>query len=82
MSQDKKKPEPVTVSVTRRIMARDPEVHVFFLNVENETGAWPEGFGSEGETAACLRGMEIMARMLDRPDVVIPAVPGRNEAKE
>lgn len=82
MAQDDEKPEQVTVQVTRRILARDPEIHGFFLNVENATGEWPEGFGSEAETAACLRGMEIMARMLGRHDVRIPHVPGRTEAKD
>lgn len=82
MSQDEKKPEQVSVDVTRRVLARDPQIDGFFLKVENTTGEWVDGFGSEAETAACLRGMEIMARMLGRHDIRIPAVPGANEAKD
>lgn len=78
---DDTKPK-VTVAVARRAMTRDPEIHGFFLSMQSETGAWEDGYGSEAEAAAWLRGAEAMARMLGHYDIRVPSVPDRNEAKE
>ncbi len=86
---DEKKPEAITVEITRRILTRDPEVHGFFVDVEKPAKpnvqklaeVWHEGFGSDAEASAFLRGLQTMARMLGRYDIRIPGMPGPDEAK-
>ncbi len=76
-----KEDERVTVTASREVLRRDPPIHGFVLTIEHGEGLWEDGYGSEAEAAAWLRGAEAMARVLGRYGIRIPAVPGRNEAK-
>lgn len=74
--------ERVTVTAERRVLARDPEIHGFVLTIEDGQGLWEDGYGSEAEAAAWLRGAEAMARTLGRHGIRIPQPPPRFAAKD
>jgi hypothetical protein len=58
----------------------DPKINVITITVRNESGIYPETFGSGDEASAYLKALRNLAIMLGRRDIEIPDLP--KEMKE
>ena len=75
MAEEKTTIEKPKIDIEKREVGEDPILHVYYVTIAKESEEWRDGWASEAELRAYLRGIQAGAQMFGNTFAEIPEIP-------